>query len=281
MSGDRSPWDLDIPVYGTLMVYPKGSRAEADGKRFDTPGLVSIGPDDWFGFTFGAIADVTDEDVLRFAAALGDRRTLRDLNLGGCQQITDRGLGCLAPFERVEKLTLNTLSGTTPPGLTGLRRFNGLRELTLECTAAVDDTTAVALAGLRQLVDLNLNMCPGLTDAGAKHLSRLDGLESLGVNQARLTDRGVEILCRLRRLRWLALPTGQLTSRVLEYLAELPNLNYVSLPDCTGFLRRLLTGRGISRAGLARFQQAKPDCDVWSPEIYAAQQRRLAQLMRE
>jgi hypothetical protein len=99
------------------------------------------------------------------------------------------------------------------------------------------------------------NLCPGVNDAGLEYLSELSGLKSLCVNGAKVTDRGIDAIAKLRRLRSLMLPTDcRMTDRGLARLGELPDLIDLSLPSCSGFLRGLLKGGGITRKGLERFR---------------------------
>src|SRR4051794_7704750 len=102
---DAAPGNtIHVPVYGTLTVYPNGSRDEAAGQRFETPCVVPIRPGDCIGFTFGAGADVDDDDLREFADAIAHVPCLRSLNIGGCVRVSDRGLGCFAKFDRLEDL---------------------------------------------------------------------------------------------------------------------------------------------------------------------------------
>jgi hypothetical protein len=275
---DSALKQIEIPVYGTLVVYPNGTRAEGESKQFDTPGVASIGRDDWYGFQFGAMADVIDDDLKQLADAIAPFPNLRDISIGGCGQVTDRGLGCITRFEKLEDLCMNSLRKVSNRGLNQLERLRRLVKLNMEWVNNVNDGTARTLSGLSRLESLNLNQCPNLTDAGIEHLTKLTALTGLGVNDSQVTDRGItSVAKKLRRLQGFQ-PGRHITDRGLAALSELPELNYLTLPNCAGFLRRLIAG-GISRKGLDQFQHAKPDCDIWSPEIHEATQRMIAAAM--
>jgi hypothetical protein len=279
MADAASENQVNIPVYGAFTIYPNGSRDETESKQFDGPCTAPVGPRDWFGFDFWALADVEDDDLKRFADAVAHIPRLRSFNIGGCERVTDRGLNQIARFEQLEDLCMNSIRRNTSRGLSFLERLPHLVKLNLEFVRNVNDATAKIISRLSRLEDLNLNQCPDVTDAGIAHLCKLTGLKSLGVNDAKITDRGIESVASLRELKGLSLPTNcRMTDRGLARLGELPHLAYLSLPNCSGFIRRLLTGGGISRKGLERFRQAKPECDLWSWEIYNETQKMLASL---
>ncbi len=276
---DSASRQIEIPVYGTLVIYPNGTREEGEEKHFDTPAAAPIGPGDWYSFHFAALADVVDDDLKQLAEALAPFPNLRDINIGGCEQVTDRGLGYILQFERLEDLCMNSLRRVSNRGLNQLERVPRLVKLNMEYVDNVDDATARMLSRLSRLESLNLSQCPNLTDAGIGHLSRLSGLTGLGIAGSQVTDRGIASIAKLRRLQGLTLGSGsRITDRGLALLSELPDLKYLSLPNCAGFLRRLFVG-GISRKGLEQFRQAKPDCDIWSPEICEETQRMIAAAM--
>jgi hypothetical protein len=138
------------------------------------------------------------------------------------------------------------------------------------------------LSELADLEELNADQCPEITDFGVEALSELRKLKHLALSGAMLTDRGVKALASINSLVGLSLPPNTVMSdQTLMQLAELPDLNFLTLPNCSGLLLRLLRRGGISRGGLARFQQAKPDCQVQSPELIATWRKRIDDAMKQ
>jgi hypothetical protein len=84
-----------------------------------------------------------DPEVL----AIASLQSLRELDLSGCEEVTDTSVS-------------------------ELRRVSSLQKIDLSFCNQITDASLIALAGLPALRFLNLNWCYGVTDAGLSGLAR-------------------------------------------------------------------------------------------------------------
>jgi tetratricopeptide (TPR) repeat protein len=117
---------------------------------------------------------------------------------------------------------------------------------------AVSDADLDSLMQLPQLRELNLRETL-VSDAGVAIVARLQNLEFLGLTGTLVTDAGLVQLQALHQLRFLTLGHTIITDAGLDVLAGCKQLEAVNLK-----------GTAVTAEGLARFQQARPDCRIVS-----------------
>ena len=172
--------------------------------RISDEGLKHL--DALVGLRFLVLAglSVTDRGLDRL---LGRLRRLEELDLSGCRQITDEGLGGLAGQPHLVRLSLDR-TAVTASGLGHLAGLPRLEMLSLhECRGVTDDIVEplLALPGLKQVRLSGTRV----TDAIYPGLSRLSGLEGIDLNGTAVSSKMVE---RLRR----QLPNCQVRHQVVS-----------------------------------------------------------------
>jgi hypothetical protein len=121
---------------------------------------------------------LNDEAVI----ALTQIPSLTELDLSGCDQVTD-------------------------VSVSRLKKINGLEILDLSFCNQISDASLVQLAELENLRSLNLNWCYAVTDGGLSALAKCSSLQSLSLwGCEEVTDLGVTALAKLPILRSLDLP---------------------------------------------------------------------------
>lgn len=196
-------------------------------------------------------ADLDDTAVL----ALSQVRSLRRLDLSGCESLTDRSI-------------------------TALRSLTDLEELDLTLCLLITDTSVEAVASLPQLRRLSLHGCYNVTDRGLEALARSRSLEKLILWACeKVTDRGVESLAKLSTLRHLELPEfAPITDSGLVALSSsAANLETLRLDHLSGIsdegvrslvaLSHLATlivqdCRLVTEAAIAALRMALPSCQI-------------------
>jgi DNA-binding Xre family transcriptional regulator len=187
--------------------------------------------------------------------AIASLRSLRELDLSGCDGITDHSVS-------------------------RLRQVASLEELDLSFCNQITDASLLALAGLPALRFLNLNWCYGVTDSGLTGLGHCKSLEVVSLwSCEEVTDSGVEALAMLPSLRVLELPEfAAITDQALTVLSakntsleslRLDHLNEISdegLARLSGLKRlRSLTIEGCPKVtvdGVAALEKAIPGCQI-------------------
>ena len=126
--------------------------------------------------------DITNEGVAKL-----DRLPLDDFTIFLCANITDDGLGALAAYDRLRRLTLRDVAarGTA---LEKLPKPELLLSLNMEQSAFTDAETPL-LARFTKLETLNLSQT-AVSDESIEALSRLTGLKELVLMQTQITDQG-------------------------------------------------------------------------------------------
>jgi serine/threonine protein kinase len=193
---------------------------------------------------------VTDADLRK----LRGLPHLRELHLGPCRQVSNRGLRYIKGLRALEKLDLPG-AAITDDGLQYLEGLTHLQELNLSGCAGVDDglkhlkglktlrklslsSTAVTDAGLQHLKDLtslqelNLNHCQRVGDKGLAHLQKLEALQTLRLSFTAVTDAGLQHLRNLQSLKKLKLVSTKVTDVGLAYLKDLTRLEELNLCRC-------------------------------------------------
>ena len=167
---------------------------------------------------------VKDADLVR----LKPLASLRRLNLGYAEQVSDRGIAALAAFTELTELRLDG-AWSYGGGLLHLRSLRKLRTLILDNTD-VGDYGPEALAPLTQLETLSLNYAGGVGDDGLKFLAGMKHLRVLGLDYADVTNEGLKSLRGLPALEELTLAVDEsITDAGWQHLKELRKLRKLDL----------------------------------------------------
>jgi len=137
---------------------------------------------------------------------------------------------------------------------------NRLRVDFAAVAGGIKDADAVRLLEpvLPQLEALSLARCP-IGDRTAALLERAAILAHLDLGGTQVTDAGVAALARLPHLSELVLVQARLTDQAVEHLAGMPALQHI-----------YLFKSGVSKAGIARLRERKPDLHVDAGDSPAA-----------
>lgn len=185
--------------------------------------------------------------------ALSSFRSLNELDLSGCDDVTDRSISCLSHISSLEELDLSFCNQITDASLAALARLPALRSLILNFCYAVGDSGLVSLSGCKSLELVSLMGCEEITDIGVKALASLpslrvldlpeftavsdDSLFSLSTNAPKLeslrldhlneiSDQGIRHLAGLSLLRVLTVDScSRVTTEAVAFLTQ-------SLPEC-------------------------------------------------
>ena len=186
----------------------------------------------------------------------------------------------IASFHFLKQLDLSGCEDVTDRSVTELRVVISLEKLDLSLCNQITDTSLIALAGLPALRALNLNYCYDVADSGLNALGQCKSLEVVSLwSCEEVTDAGVEALANLPNLRILELPEfAAITDHALSVLStkdtnleslRLDHLNEVSDGGlaCLSRLKRLrsLTVQGCPRVtadAVAALQRGLPECRI-------------------
>jgi hypothetical protein len=118
--------------------------------------------------------------------------------------------------------------------------------------------TPISRAGLQVLartptiIDLDLSYCPGLNEQDLVDLLPAFGqLEVLQLSHTLLGDRAAGVVGMLTNLTLLRVAGTRLTDTGLRHLENLPRLKSLEIFDTD-----------VTAAGVARFSNARPQCEV-------------------
>lgn len=183
--------------------------------------------------------------------------SLQALDLGGCYQLTDKGMQVISSFSQLHTLHLGWCRGLSDAALRLLAGCKNLRDVDLNGTAISDDTLK-AFSAL-PLQNLELECCLQITDAGLenfacfkelatlnlgynnldgsgfKHLTSLQNLITLNLSWCRshLGNSGFQSLGLLTRLRSLNLCNTVVTNEDFTHLTSLVHLTTLNLERYT------------------------------------------------
>ena len=155
--------------------------------------------------------------------------SLLELDLYDCQDISDQSLVHLSGLVRLQKLDLR-FTDITEAGLSALRPLAELRDLDLSPDMPMSDVGLQAIGQLSSLRELRL--CKSISDAGLEALSRLTGIRTLDLSGCGVADKGLRAVASLSALHTLNLSGLQITDAGLSELAQLKALSSVDLSDC-------------------------------------------------
>lgn len=185
------------------------------------------------------------------------RRSLRDvilgipnvetLNLSGCFNVTDIGLGHAfsQDLPSITVLNLSLCKQVTDSSLGRIAQsLKNLEVLELGGCCNITNTGLLLIAwGLRKLKTLNLRSCRHISDVGIGHLAGLSAhaasgtleLEHLGLQDCqKLTDQALRnVSAGLTNLKTVNLSfCGSVTDSGLKFLAKMPGLRDLNLRSC-------------------------------------------------
>lgn len=138
---------------------------------------------------------ITDQGLMGFGAVpypISRLKGLRELNLRGCRNLTDRSLKHALKLPELRALSLGYCSRFQPAGFEAItRNCPALEALCVSsCVAVDDDTVRNIVVNLKRLRILNLSNCSKLTLQSIHHILRhghnlveliacsIDGLDS-------------------------------------------------------------------------------------------------------
>jgi F-box/leucine-rich repeat protein 14 len=192
-----------------------------------------------------------DAEVVEIASL----RSLRELDLSGCEDLTDYSISAL-------------------------HRVSSLELLDLSFCNQITDSSLKALAALPVLRSINLNWCYGVTDDGLRSLGRCQSLESITLWSCELiTDAGVSALASLPHLTVLDLPefahitdsalaalsanASNLLSLRLDHLSEISDRGLAQLHTLKRLHRLAVQScSGISAEAVTALREALPECEI-------------------
>jgi formylglycine-generating enzyme required for sulfatase activity len=139
-----------------------------------------------------------------------------------------------------------------------------------------DDRCAAIVGRFSELRELQAMEC-GLTDVGLEQFGKLTKLRRLSIYDDGITDAGIAHIAALKDLEWLDLPP-RITDAALATISELPYLQRLSLRNngriTDAGLQHLaklddlfelhLEGTKVTKEGVAKLQEALPDCEIFS-----------------
>ena len=187
--------------------------------------------------------------------AIASFRLLRELDLSGCEEVTDRSVSELGKLSSLEKLDLSFCNQITDCAVTALAGLPALRFLNLNWCYGVTNSGLNALGQCRSLEAVSLWSCEEVTDAGVEALASLPNLKGLELPEfAAVTDRTLWIL---------SAKTASLESLRLDHLSEITDEGLA----CLGGLKRLrsLTVWScpkVTSGAVADLQTALPECQI-------------------
>jgi hypothetical protein len=164
-------------------------------------------------------------------------------------RVTDAGMKKL---ENNQELNIISVNGTaiTDEGIKILQRCKGLKRLYVGQTRVTDEFLKYAAT-----MDLNAIYCENTAITGdgiRKHLQNTN-LRKLILDHCNIGDRDVPaIIAAAPKLQVLSIGSTKVTDAGLIGLAGLLSLKSVRVGNC----------RGITKAGLQRFSQVRPDCKI-------------------
>jgi len=177
--------------------------------------------------------DFTDEpaDYLSLTIA-SDHLTLLTTvfghNIKAMAQLTDRDLYFISKVKTLQQLDLAGCDQVTGAGIMHLAAHPGLRKLVLDHTN-IKDPGLAALSGLPQLNQLILDST-NITDAGLSHLLSIPFLTVLNLSSTDISDAGLEILAAMEKLFRLYVKDTSVTAAGLDKLKKArPNLEITNI----------------------------------------------------
>ena len=208
------------------------------------------------------------------------RKLPRDVSALKGNSLGDSEVIAITSFGFLKELDLSGCEGITDRSVSELIRLTSLEKLDLSFCNQITDSSIKALASLPVLGSLNLNWCYSVTDLGLGSLAECKSLESVSLwGCERITDVGVEALASLPKLKILELPEfARITDQTLlvlsakarslerlrlDHLEEISNKGLVHLSGLRS-LRNLtiLSCPGVTAEAVAVLQRDLPQCQI-------------------
>ncbi len=174
-------------------------------------------------------SELTDQDLKRICT----NSDLRELDLSGCNRLTNAGFTSFSKLERLESLNLSgchRLSGTVFEEMAGIQT---LRRLDISSTKF--NVREVA-EYLKKIPNLEWLVLRGGATAKTLGLGELTGLTHLDISGGKITDADLAPLATLTKLKYLNAngsrnyhSNGGLSNKGLKHLEELKSLEFLGL----------------------------------------------------
>lgn len=211
--------------------------------------------------------NLTDEGLYRLVSCPGDLQrdfpltcSLQQLDLSGCCQLSNEGMGALSYFSALETLVLDYCSSLGNTSLSYILQVPGLKSLSIASCDKISGRGLEQLFGLQRLEFLNLSSCSRITSDALSHIGRLKNLKHLKLrncfridNRAlehigsltcletlelydcvKIDDNGLKFLEKCTQMRFLCLSGTCITANGIASLAEvfMPHLESLHLTRC-------------------------------------------------
>lgn len=157
---------------------------------------------------------------------------LENMNLGGCEKLTDAALEGLDSCRKLRKLDLSLCSKLTGAAFEGLGSWWRLQKLDFGGCEELTDAALRGLGSCRQLWKLDLGGCEKLTDAALKGLDSCRKLRKLELGDCfELTDTVLPAVGTLTGLRSLGMWGCNKLTAVSPTPFKLAANQHVNLPQ--------------------------------------------------
>ncbi len=172
-----------------------------------------------------------DEEV----AFVTKLRSLRQLDLSGCEALTDASVALLSSLGDLESLDLSLCNQITDGSLVSLATLPKLRAINLNWCYGITDSGLESLSHCRSLEKVSLWSCEEITDIGVRALAKLPNMRELDLPEfAHITDKALLALslsaAPIQHLRLDHL--SEVTDSGLLQLAKLSSLQELNIGHC-------------------------------------------------
>lgn len=188
-------------------------------------------------------------------AAIAQIISLRELDLSGCDEITDSSVSRLRELKCLETLDLSFCNQISNKSLIQLAMLKNLRSLNLNWCYAVNDSGLSALENCSSLEVISLWGCEEVTDLGVTALATLPNLRSLDLPEfASITDSALIILsAKAQSLESLRLDhLAEVTVAGIRELGKIRSLRVLTVQSCPN----------ITVPAIENLQALLPECKI-------------------
>jgi Leucine-rich repeat (LRR) protein len=185
------------------------------------------------------------------AAFITELRSLKLLDLSGCEALTDASVTLLSSLRDLESLDLSLCNQITDRSLASLATLPKLRAINLNWCYSISDSGIESLSHCKTLEKVSLWSCEEITDVGVQALAQFPRLLELDLPEfAHITDRGILAL---------SLSAAPIEYLRLDHLSEITDGGLVQLSKLRG-LRQLKIWHcpNISMAAIEQLRIALP-----------------------
>lgn len=176
-------------------------------------------------------SELTDQELQRVCTA----SNLRDLNLSGCNRLTNAGVSCVSSLTELESLNLTQCHRLNDSVFEEIAKLQSLRRLDISSTKFSVPNISKWLKEMPNLKELYLREA---TNPKTKGLEDLTGLTHLDISceRGRISDADFEPLARLKNLKYLNANGSRnyhansgLTNAGLKHLEGMTSLQFLGL----------------------------------------------------